>query len=90
MDEIEPGQDYEVIVDFRPTNTLDLEKFYSDLEEIGTSIQVGEGDGISIYVVSEFSNIRIDVNLKLFSFYIVDDVNFVGLHVIILFVFAVQ
>lgn len=49
-----------------------------------------ESDGVSIYVVSEFSNIRIDVDLKLFSFYIVDDVNFVGLHVIILFVFAVQ
>lgn len=46
MEEIEPGQDFEVIVDFRPDNALDLEKFYSDLEKIGTSIQVGEGDGI--------------------------------------------
>jgi DAK2 domain fusion protein YloV len=46
MEEIEPGQDYEVVVDFRPTAPLDLEKFYSDLAEMGTSIQVGEGDGM--------------------------------------------
>lgn len=45
-EEIEPGQDYEVVVDFRPTNELDLEAFYNDLTEIGTSIQVGEGDGM--------------------------------------------
>ncbi len=42
----EPGQDYEVIVDFQPHNPLILEDYYQDLEEIGTSIQVGEGDGI--------------------------------------------
>jgi DAK2 domain fusion protein YloV len=46
MEEVEPGQDYEVVVDFRPNETLDLEKFYTDLSEIGTSIQVGEGDGM--------------------------------------------
>ncbi|OGN75828.1 MAG: hypothetical protein A2X24_00925 [Chloroflexi bacterium GWB2_54_36] len=46
MEEVEPGQDYEVVVDFRPNNNLDLEKFYSDLSEMGTSIQVGEGDGM--------------------------------------------
>ncbi len=46
MEEIEPGQDYEVVVDFRPAAPLDLEKFYSDLAEMGTSIQVGEGDGM--------------------------------------------
>ena len=46
MESIEPGQDYEVVVDFRPDQPLNLEKFYSDLSEIGTSIQVGEGDGI--------------------------------------------
>jgi len=66
MDEIEPGQDYEVIVDFRPTNTLDLEKFYSDLEEIGTSIQVGEGDGIyrmHIHVPSEKRYMPIDYTM---------------------------
>jgi DAK2 domain fusion protein YloV len=43
---IEPGQDVEVVVDFRPYNQLDLRKFYSELEEMGTSIQVGEGDGL--------------------------------------------
>lgn len=42
----EPGQDYEVIVDFKPFKPLHLETFYDELEEIGTSIQVGEGEGI--------------------------------------------
>lgn len=46
MESIEPGQDFEVIVDFRPHNELDLRSFYDHLEEMGTSIQVGEGDGI--------------------------------------------
>lgn len=46
MEEVEPGQDYEVIVDFRPNTTLDLEKFYEHLSTLGTSIQVGEGDGM--------------------------------------------
>jgi uncharacterized protein len=46
METVEPGQDYEVIVDFRPREPLILEHFYSDLEKMGTSIQVGEGDGI--------------------------------------------
>jgi dihydroxyacetone kinase-like predicted kinase len=46
LETIEPGQDYEVVVDFRPHATLDLRKFYSGLEEIGTSIQVGEGEGL--------------------------------------------
>lgn len=46
LDTIEPGQDVEVVVDFRPDSTLDLRKFYSELEEMGTSIQVGEGDGL--------------------------------------------
>jgi uncharacterized protein len=46
IEEIEPGQDYEVVVDFRPHETLDLESFYEKLSEIGTSIQVGEGDGM--------------------------------------------
>jgi uncharacterized protein len=46
MESVEEGQDYEVVVDFRPNETLDLEKFYADLSEIGTSIQVGEGDGM--------------------------------------------
>ncbi len=46
MSSVEPGQDYEVIVDFEPHKPLILEDFYQDLEEIGTSIQVGEGDGM--------------------------------------------
>lgn len=46
MEEVEAGQDYEVVVDFRPNSDLNLEKFYSDLSEMGTSIQVGEGDGM--------------------------------------------
>ncbi len=43
---IEPGQDYEVVIDFRPHDPLDLRKFYDGLEKMGTSIQVGEGDGL--------------------------------------------
>lgn len=46
MDSIEPGQDFEVVIDFRPYNELNLPSFYNQLEEMGTSIQVGEGDGI--------------------------------------------
>jgi len=46
MEGIEPGQDFEVIVDFRPEKPLDLAGFYGNLEEMGTSIQVGEGDGM--------------------------------------------
>jgi DAK2 domain fusion protein YloV len=46
LDSIEPGQDYEVIIDFRPDDPLDLVEFYGHMEEMGTSIQVGEGDGI--------------------------------------------
>ena len=46
MESIEPGQDFEVIVDFKPNNSLDLSTFYADLEHMGTSIQVGEGDGM--------------------------------------------
>lgn len=46
LEAIEPGQEFEVVVDFRPDNPLDLKEFYSDLEEMGTSIQVGEGEGL--------------------------------------------
>lgn len=45
METVEPGQDFEVVVDFAPHQALDLENFYADLGEIGTSIQIGEGDG---------------------------------------------
>ena len=53
---IEPGQDFEWVVDFRPNSPLNTEKFYHDLSEIGTSIQLGEGDGmyrIHIHVSKE-------------------------------------
>ena len=43
---IEPGQDFEVVVDFVPASSFDLQKFYGELETMGTSIQVGEGDGM--------------------------------------------
>ncbi|MFZ5809421.1 MAG: DAK2 domain-containing protein [Chloroflexota bacterium] len=46
METIETGQDVEVVVDFRPFDKLDIEDFYRNLEKMGTSIQVGEGDGI--------------------------------------------
>lgn len=46
LEGIEEGQDWEVVVDFRPSGEFKLQNFYSDLEEIGTSIQVGEGDGM--------------------------------------------
>ncbi len=46
MEEVEEGQDYEVVVDFFPEAELNLQAFYGRLEEMGTSIQVGEGDGM--------------------------------------------
>lgn len=68
MEEIEPGQDFEVIVDFRPSNPLNLDVFYSDLTEMGTSIQVGEGDGMyrmHIHVPTENRYLPIDYTMKL-------------------------
>jgi len=46
MQEVEEGQDFEVVVDFYPANELNLPTFYGKLEEMGTSIQVGEGEGM--------------------------------------------
>lgn len=46
IEDIEPGQDYEVVIDFRPSAPLNLETFYKDLTEMGTSIQLGEGEGM--------------------------------------------
>lgn len=46
MEEVEPGQDYEVVIDFQPKGELDLDKYYAGLSSIGTSIQIGEGDGM--------------------------------------------
>jgi len=45
-DTIEPGQEWEVVVDFHPSMAPDLPALYGRLETIGTSIQVGEGDGL--------------------------------------------
>jgi len=45
-DAIEPGQDFEVVVDFKPNVDFELKEFYDRLTDIGTSIQVGEGDDI--------------------------------------------
>ncbi|NMC54373.1 MAG: DAK2 domain-containing protein [Chloroflexi bacterium] len=46
METVEPGQDFEVVLDLLPSQPLDLESFYDALSEMGTSIQVGEGDGM--------------------------------------------
>jgi dihydroxyacetone kinase-like predicted kinase len=46
MEAVEEGQDVEVVIDFEPKGTFDLNTFYNDLSKIGTSIQVGEGEGM--------------------------------------------
>ncbi|MHC1741262.1 MAG: DAK2 domain-containing protein [Anaerolineaceae bacterium] len=46
LEEVEEGQDVEVVVDFKTTSPLNLEIFYQELEKMGTSIQLGEGDGM--------------------------------------------
>jgi DAK2 domain fusion protein YloV len=46
MQEVEEGQDFEVVIDFYPETELNLQSFYGKLEEMGTSIQVGEGEGM--------------------------------------------
>ncbi len=46
MQTVEPGQDWEVVVDFRPGQALDLPVFYGQLETMGTSIQYGEGENL--------------------------------------------
>ncbi|MGD0751215.1 MAG: DAK2 domain-containing protein [Anaerolineales bacterium] len=59
MEDIEPGQDFEVVVDFVPAQELDLRNFYAELETMGTSIQVGEGEGMyrmHIHVPTENRN----------------------------------
>ncbi len=68
MDAIEPGQDYEVVVDFRPNGILDLERFYADLSAMGTSIQMGEGDGMyrmHIHVPTDKRYAPIDYTMSL-------------------------
>jgi len=46
LNAVEPGQEWETVVDFRPRQPLDIPILYSRLERMGTSIQVGEGDGL--------------------------------------------
>lgn len=68
MEAVEPGQDYEIVVDFRPDEPLNLEAFYNELLDMGTSIQVGEGDGMyrmHIHVPTENRYLPIDYTMKL-------------------------
>ena len=68
MEAIEPGQDFEVVIDFRPKNNFELRPYYDQLEEMGTSIQVGEGDGIyrmHIHVPTEKRYDPIDYTMSL-------------------------
>ena len=43
---VEEGQDFEIVVDFVPTAPLDMQQFYANLERMGTSIQIGQGDDL--------------------------------------------
>ncbi len=68
MHAVEEGQDFEVVVDFYPNGELALEPFYSALEEMGTSIQIGEGDGMyrmHIHVPLENRYLPIDYIMEL-------------------------
>jgi hypothetical protein len=63
IEDIAPGQDFEVVVDFVPAQELDLRNFYAELETMGTSIQVGEGEGMyrmHIHVPTENRNKPVD------------------------------
>ncbi len=68
MESVEEGQDFEVVVDFRPSGGLNLNEFYSRLEEMGTSIQLGEGEGMyrmHIHVPTENRYVPIDYCMEL-------------------------
>lgn len=68
MDAVEEGQDYEIVVDFHPHEELNLESFYGGLEKMGTSIQVGEGEGMyrmHIHVPTENRYLPIDYCMEL-------------------------
>ena len=68
MGDVEEGQDFEVVVDFKPFAPLVLDTFYAGLEELGTSIQVGEGDGMyrmHIHVPLENRYLPIDYCMEL-------------------------
>ncbi|MBN2086601.1 MAG: DAK2 domain-containing protein [Anaerolineales bacterium] len=43
---VEEGQDFEIVVDFIPSSPLDMPQFYANLEQMGTSIQIGQGDDL--------------------------------------------
>ena len=65
---IEEGQDFEVVVDFSPTSPLDVPWFYRQLETMGTSIQVGQGDEfyrLHIHVPAEKRYDPIDLTIQL-------------------------
>jgi DAK2 domain fusion protein YloV len=65
---IEDGQDFEVVVDFSPNAPLDVPWFYRELETMGTSIQVGQGDDLyrlHIHVPAEKRYDPIDLTLQL-------------------------
>ncbi len=65
---IEAGQDFEVVVDFSPTSPLDVPWFYRQLETMGTSIQVGQGDEfyrLHIHVPTEKRYDPIDLTIQL-------------------------
>lgn len=65
---IEPGQDFEVVIDFKPKGYFELRPYFDQLEEMGTSIQVGEGDGIyrmHIHVPTEKRYDPIDYTMSL-------------------------
>ena len=68
MQEVEEGQDFEVVIDFYPETELNLQSFYGKLEEMGTSIQVGEGEGMyrmHIHVPLENRYLPIDYVMRL-------------------------
>ena len=68
MHAVEEGQDFEVVVDFYPDGELELKPFYDALEEMGTSIQIGEGDGMyrmHIHVPLENRYLPIDYIMEL-------------------------
>ena len=67
---VEPGQDYEVVVDFRPDRPLDIVAFYDELQQMGTSIQLGQGEDIyrmHIHVPTEKRYRPVDYIMKLGS-----------------------
>lgn len=46
QESIEPGQDWEVVADLRPNPQFALPSLNDSLSGLGTSIQIGEGEGI--------------------------------------------